>query len=96
MSTHLTPLDVCEALIGGPEVLAPICGRNAKSPYLWRRSANGRAAGDIPSTIHMRALLAHSAARGLGLTADHLIWGAPAAEIDAILARRASPAVAAE
>jgi hypothetical protein len=38
----------------------------------------------------MRALLAHSAARGLGLTAEHLLFGAADAEIAAILAARAA------
>lgn len=95
MSSHLTPLNVCELLIGRPEALAPICGVDPKTPYGWRNPSKSRAAGDLPGAIHQRALLAHSNARGLGLTAEHLIWGAPAAEIEEILSRRV-PAVAAE
>jgi hypothetical protein len=43
----------------------------------------------------MRLLLAHAAARGIPLTAEHLIWGAPAAQIEALLAA-SSERVAAE
>lgn len=93
---HLTPAQVCERLIGPPEVLGPAVGYNMKAAYHWRRERYGRAPGDLPSAVVMRALLAHSAARGLGLTADHLIWGAPASEIEAILAARGTRMEAAE
>lgn len=90
MGKHLTPTEVCEQLIGAPQVLGPICGKGEKAAYLWRRASDGRAAGDLPSAIIMRALLAHSATHRLGLTAEHLIWGAEEAEIEAILAERGS------
>ena len=92
MSLHLTPIQVCERLIGKPEQIAAAIGMNEKSPYHWRNARTGRSAGDLPSTNVMRALLAHSAAHQLGLTADHLIWGAPEAEIADILAARATAA----
>ena len=92
MSKHRTPLEVVEALIGKPDVIAAICGVNQKAPYGWRHATDRRDSGDIPYTAHQRLLLAHSAAHQLGLTADHLIWGAPEAEIADILAARATAA----
>ena len=97
MTNHLTPLEVCERLIGKPEVLAEICGLHVKSAFPWRRSSKWREAGDLPSVKIMQRLLTHSAAQGLGLTAEHLIWGASEAEVAAILAARTadlSPAAA--
>jgi hypothetical protein len=88
MTNHLTPVQVCERLIGAPEVISAVCGLNEKSVYPWRRPSSGRAAGDVPSALHMRAILAHARARGIPLTAEHLIWGAEAAEIEALLAQR--------
>jgi hypothetical protein len=96
MSRHLTPLDVALALIGPPERLGAIIGLHVKTPYGWRHPAKDRAAGDFPSTNHMRALLAHSQKHGLGLTADHLIFGASEDEVAAIIASWATPAEAAE
>ena len=94
MGKHLTPTEVCEALIGPPQALGPICGYGTKAAYLWRRASTGRDPGDIPSAPNMRALLAHSDQHALGLTAEHLIHGASEAEIEAILATRAAPAPA--
>lgn len=88
MGNHLTPLEVVERLIGKPEIIGAIVATHPKSPYQWHYGAGRRAAGDIPYAAHMRALLSHSAARGLGLTAEHLIWGAPASEVEGILATR--------
>jgi hypothetical protein len=95
MTNHLTPLEVCERLIGKPEVLAEICGLHVKSAFPWRRSSKWREAGDLPSVKIMQRLLAHSAAHNLGLTAEHLIWGAAEGEIAEILAARAQPSPAA-
>jgi hypothetical protein len=91
MSKHLTPLEVCEQLIDTIQQLGPLCELNRKAAYAWRNPSEQRAAGDIPP-VHARRLLAHSAAHNRGLTADHLIWGAPEDEITAILAARAKPA----
>lgn len=88
MSKHHTPLEVCELLIGKPEVIAAICGVNEKSPYGWRHAADRRVGGDIPYTAHQRALLDYSDAQGLGLTAEHLIRGASADELALIMASR--------
>lgn len=88
MDNHLTPLEVCQRLIGRKEVIGGVCAVHPKSPYLWARKSTGREAGDIPFASHMRRLLAYSQARQLGLTAEHLIWGAEEAEIEAILAAR--------
>lgn len=84
----LTPMQVCEKLIGPPEVLGPAIGYGLKAAYHWRRERDGRRPGDMPSAEVMRLLLAHSSARRLGLTAEHLIWGAPETEIQEILAGR--------
>lgn len=86
----LTPMQVCEKLIGPPEVLGPAIGYGMKAAYHWRRERDGRRPGDMPSAEVMRLLLTHSAARQLGLTAEHLIWGADEAEIQGILAERGS------
>ncbi|HMO07050.1 MAG TPA: hypothetical protein PKD10_05300 [Paracoccaceae bacterium] len=91
MRRHLTPTEVCERLIGRPEVLSGIVGLQAKAAYGWRHGNAMRDAGDILPR-HARALLVHSAARGLGLTAEQLLFGASEDEIDAILAKRIAPA----
>lgn len=88
MSNHLTPLEVCERLIGKPETVAEAAGLHRKSAFPWRRASKWREPGDLPSAKVMRDLLTHSAANRLGLTAEHLIWGAAEAEIDEILAGR--------
>lgn len=48
------------------------------------------AAGDMPSARVMRSLLAHAAAKGIPLKPEHLIWGAPAAEVEALLKQMAA------
>jgi hypothetical protein len=92
MSDNLTPVEVCERLIGPLPELEKIVGYRPKAAYGWRRESHWRDAGDIPSPRLMRRLLAHSAAGNLGLTADHLIWGASEDEIAAVLTARAAPA----
>lgn len=89
MAHDVTPLEVCERLIGKPELLAGLFGYESdKAPYNWRHATSTRDAGDIPSARLMRALLAHSDAHALGLTAAHLILGASEAEVQAILSAR--------
>ena len=90
MKHELTPLEVCERLIGPLQAIAEVIGYGPTAPYLWEKPAKNREAGDLPSSIIMRLLLAHSTAHRLGLTAEHLIWGADEAEIEAILAERGS------
>ncbi len=87
MGKQLTPMKVCEALVGRPETLSQIAGFGPKAAYGWRHGSAWRDAGDVGSARTMRLLLAHAAARGIPLTAEHLIWGADAAEIEALLAR---------
>lgn len=84
MSSNLTPLQVCERLIGRPEAISLICGLQPKAAYAWRHPSQNRAAGDLPSTAVMRRILAHAAAKGIPLTADHLIWGAAEEEVVAL------------
>lgn len=94
---RLTPYEVVERLVGRSEVIGPIVGFDGKTPYRWRYSSKHRDAGDLPSTRVQRALLDHSEAHALGLTAEHLIRGATAPEVEAIIAARApAPREAAE
>lgn len=85
MRKHLTPLQVCERLLGPLEQLGPIVGTHAKAPYMWRKASKFHAPGDIRSARHMRKLLAYSDRMGLGLTPLHLIEGADEAEVSSIL-----------
>ncbi len=75
MSKHLTPSEVIERIIGRPEVIGATIGADPKLAYSWRKGSKNRDPGDIPSARHMRALLAHAAAKGLPLVAEDLIWG---------------------
>jgi hypothetical protein len=93
MMTHHTPSEVVERLIGRPEVVGAAIEVHPKTPYWWRKASAWRAAGDIPP-IAQRKLLIHSDRHCLGLTAKHLILGAEASEIDAILAARESRSAA--
>lgn len=86
MTHNLTPMQVCERLIGKPEQIAAAAGLHEKAPYHWRNARTGRAAGDLPSATVMRALLAFAKARQIPLTADHLIWGASEEELAALVA----------
>lgn len=96
MSDHLTPVEVCERLLGPLSVLERIVGYRPKAGYGWLRSSKERDAGDFPSARLMRKLLDHAEAQGIPLTARHLIRGADTAEIDALLADRQEPRAAAE
>lgn len=82
MSKHLTPLEVCERIIGSIEDLARICGHSDKAGYIWRRGSSNRDAGDLPSARHQRSLLAHAAKKGLPMKSDWLIFGASEREVD--------------
>lgn len=80
MSSHLTPLRVCEALIGPLEKIGTAAGLTEKAPYRWRRSSANRDAGDIPQRP-ARRLLAYAAARGIPLNSDHILFGCTVAEV---------------
>ncbi|QLL42406.1 hypothetical protein [Sulfitobacter pontiacus] len=95
MSDHLTPLEVCERLIGKLPVIEQITGRKPKGAYAWRRPAQGRRSGDMPADVN-RTLLKYAKRHGIPLTPAHLIWGASRSEIDALLQGMARRSVAAE
>lgn len=94
MSKHLTPSDVIERIIGRPEVIGATIGADPKLAYSWRKGSKNRDPGDIPSARHMRALLAHAAARNLPLVAEDLIWGVDEDMLAARLANENFPAAA--
>ncbi|OLS43049.1 hypothetical protein BV509_00910 [Rhodovulum sulfidophilum] len=77
---------MAERIIGSVEDISVLCGYHRKSAYLWRNPSEWRDAGDFPSARIMRRLLDYAAEKGLPLTADHLIRGASAEEIEALLA----------
>ena len=81
MSNHLTPLQVCEALIGPLEKIGLAAGLTEKAPYRWRNASQYRDAGDIPLKS-ARKLLAYAAARGVPLKAEHMVFGAPKTEVE--------------
>lgn len=85
---HLTPVEVCLQLIGPLPVLEEAAGYQPKAGYTWLSNTKNRDAGDFPTARLMRRLLAHAAAHGIPLTADMLINGADAAEIEALIAAR--------
>lgn len=89
MSYHLTPLEVCDALIGSPAQIATICGLKPKATYPWRRKSDWQEAGDIRAAKYMRKLLHYSRRHKLGLEAKHLIFGATRADVARILETRA-------
>lgn len=86
-------------MLGSIEDVGRICGRDPKAPYHWRHANTTRDAGDIPSARTMRSLLSYTAANDIPLKPEHLIWGAPAAEIEDLLdlmQQRPAPVAAAE
>ena len=96
---QLTPFEVVEKLIGPPEAVDGAIGLSGKASYGWRRPSAARDAGDIPTARNMRKLLSYSEQHDIPLKPEHLIWGAPAAEIEALLDQmraRPAPDVAAE
>lgn len=84
MSSHLTPVRVCERLIGPLPVLESIAGYRPKSGYAWLRGAIDREPGYFPSVSLMQRMLTYARAHGIPLTEQHMIWGAEAAEIEAL------------
>lgn len=84
MSTHLTPLEVCERLIAPLKDLGRLIGYQEKAAYKWRHGSIWRQPGDMPPDANRR-LLTFAAARQIPLTADHLIWGAEASEIEELV-----------
>lgn len=95
MSSHLTPLEVCEHLIAPIAKLGAIAGTNEKAAYAWRPSSQWREAGDMPPRAN-RKLLKYAKRHGIPLTEKHLIWGASRAEIEALLENMSAQEIAAE
>ena len=95
MSSHLTPLQVCERLIAPIAKLGEIAGSGNKSAYAWVNPSKWRDAGDMPPRAN-RKLLKYAKRKGIPLTPAHLIFGATRAEIDALLEAMRQPSVAAE
>lgn len=77
----LSPLEVCERLIGPISEIARVCEVSSQAPFQWRHPSNLRDAGDLPTPRYQRLLLRAARARGLPLEARHLIEGASVAEI---------------
>lgn len=95
MSNNLTPIQVCERLIAPVKQLGEIAGAGQKAAYGWVNGSSWRDAGDLPPRAN-RAMLKYARKHGIPLTAEHLIFGAKRAEIDALLENMASAQVAAE
>lgn len=83
MSDHLTPLEVCLALIGPLDHLGRIAGLKPKAGYFWRNSSRNRNAGQLPPRVQAKILM-YARGENIPLTADHLIFGASRAEIAAL------------
>lgn len=95
MSSHLTPLEVCEHMIAPISKLGVLIGLHEKSPYAWRRGSDYRDAGDMPPRVN-RKLLMLAKARKLPLIADHLIWGADREEIEALMEEHSAEILASQ
>lgn len=88
MSDNTTPVEVLVALLGRVDDLGAAIGLDRKAGYVWRRPAARRKAGDLPSVDVVKKFKAYSDQHGLGLTLDHLIYGADQAELDRLLGKK--------
>lgn len=95
MSSHLTPLQVCETLIAPRSKLGVILGANEKAAYAWVKASIWRDAGDLPPRANRKALR-YAKRHGIPLTPAHLIWGASRAEIDDLVQQMRAARVAAQ
>ncbi|MCB1349827.1 MAG: hypothetical protein KDK11_14760 [Maritimibacter sp.] len=84
MIDHLTPLAVCERLIGPKPELERIAGYRPKAAYGWERSARTRAGGGLPPRAQ-QAILKHIREQRLPIPADWLIEGATLKEVYQVL-----------
>lgn len=69
--------------------MSDVCGIGINQVYRMKHGGRDRDPGDLTSPRHMRTLLTYSREHNLGLTAEHLIFGATQDEVDQILAARA-------
>ncbi|MEM9579081.1 MAG: hypothetical protein AAF891_00220 [Pseudomonadota bacterium] len=83
MSSHLTPLEVCERLVAPLANLGAIAGQNEKAAYAWKNGSKWRDPGDLPPRANRR-VLRYSRRNNIPLTAEHLIWGASIEEVHAL------------
>ncbi len=97
MSDHLTPLQVCESLIGPFPDLERIAEYRPKAAYAWRRPAPNRRAGWLPPAVNEKFLI-HLEAKGYsrGQAAAWLILGASPEEIASARVHALAEKVAAE
>lgn len=84
MSSHLTPLEVCERLIAPVAKLGLLAGMRTKSAYAWQHGSQWRDAGDLPPRVNRR-LLSFARGNGIPLTAEHLIFGAKRSDVENLL-----------
>lgn len=80
MSDNLTPLAVCERLIGTKPELAALCGYDRTAAYHWDRPAKDRPAGHLPLAVQSR-LWRHVKAKKLPIPGHWLIEGAPLKDV---------------
>lgn len=80
MSYNLTPLAVCERLIGPKQKLAQISGLGEKAPYTWERESKWRPAGCLPVPVQ-RKVLTYARRHAIPLDPAWLIEGAPIEDV---------------
>lgn len=96
MDAKMTPVDVAAAAFGGLSKVAPAVGQHRTRGWHWKKGKGvSRPAGDFPSLKVVRDVRAAAAARGIDLPVAWLVYGAPEAEVSALLAA-AQTQVAAE
>lgn len=64
--------------LGGPQVVADICGKRLTSPYRWQRPKEEGGTGGVIPHWHHAALLDYAAAHGIELKAEEFVQRAPA------------------
>lgn len=95
MSSHLTPLEVCERLIAPLAQLGEKLNLKPKAAYAWRKASEWRDAGDMPPRVNRRALK-YASKHNIPLKPEHLIAGAKRDEIDDLVQAMRQDKVAAE
>lgn len=76
MKQHLSPVDVCVALLGSVPAVGEAAGLRGKSAFPWRRPSNFRDAGDLPSVRVLRKIHGELVARDLPVKLEWLVYGA--------------------
>lgn len=87
MSANMTPLQVAAAVFGGMSFVAPAVGLDRTRASHWNRSQKTRPAGDFPSLKIVRDIRRAALDQmGLDIPLDWLIYGAPEADVRALIA----------